>query len=143
MKRLHIHLKTQDLETSIAYYEALFGEAPTVREDDYAKWLIDEPAANISLSTHGGAAGIDHVGLSFDTEADLETVADRLTAANLPSTPEKNTTCCYAQSNKYWSRDPQGAIWELFQTFGESENYGAEPDRVLMQTGNSCCAPQN
>jgi len=142
MKRLHIHLKTQDLDRSIAFYSAMFGAEPTRVEEDYAKWLLDDPRANISLSTHGGEPGIDHAGISLETKDDLDAVADRLRDADAALFAENATTCCYAQSNKYWVQDPQGARWELFQTFGESDAYGAEPDRALAPAANdTCCAP--
>ena len=57
MKRLHIHIRTDDLEGSISYYTALFGAEPVRREDDYAKWMLDDPAANVALSSRGGEPG--------------------------------------------------------------------------------------
>ena len=146
MKKLHIHIKTKDLDQSVAFYTAMFGAEPTRREDDYAKWLLDEPAANISLSTHCGEAGVDHVGISLDDRESLEEIAGRLREAGSPLFEEEATTCCYAQSNKYWANDPQNARWELFQTFGDSDSYGAEPDRELAQApakAEPCCAAHN
>ena len=128
MKRLHIHIKTEDLEKSVAFYSAMFGKAPDKQEPDYAKWLLDDPAANIALSTNRTDTGIGHVGVSFDTIEDLDAVAERLGTQNVNLLEEKETTCCYAKSNKYWAQDPQGTAWELFQTFGESEHYGAGPN---------------
>ena len=43
MKRLHIHISAADLEATKRYYSALFGQAPTVDEPDYMKWMLDEP----------------------------------------------------------------------------------------------------
>ena len=143
MKTLHIHIKTEDLDRSVAFYNAMFGVKPTKLEADYAKWLLDEPRANISLSTHCGAPGVDHVGISVDSREALEEIADRLRDEGSSLMEEEATTCCYAQSNKYWARDPQEAVWELFQTFGESETYGAEPERELIKAkaapDDACC----
>ena len=129
-KRLHIHVKTDDLGKSVAYYNALFGEAPVKLEDDYAKWLLEDPPAHVSVSTHCGSPGIDHAGVSIETPEELEAIATRLAAAGMPAAPEKATTCCYAHSDKYWSKDPQGATWELFHSYGESADYGSEPERT-------------
>lgn len=129
MKRLHIHLRTDDLPRSAQFYEALFGQPPTVREKDYAKWQLTDPPANIALSTHEGPRGIDHVGVSLDDEPSLEAAAERLAGAGFVAKPEPAAQCCYAQSNKYWAQDPQGTLWELFQTFGAIETYGQDPDR--------------
>ena len=149
MKRLHVHLRTTDLDRSVRFYSALLGKAPDRLEADYAKWLLDDPAANISVSSHGQNAGLDHVGISLDAREDLDAFAARLEAAGEELFKEEETTCCYARSNKAWARDPQGAVWELFQTFGDSDAYGADPERdfapekTRATTGESaapCCA---
>ena len=145
MKKLHIHIKTKDLNRSVAFYSAMFDAEPTRLEADYAKWLLDEPCANISLSTHAGPAGVDHLGISVDSREALDEIAGRLRSDGSSLMEEEATTCCYAQSNKYWARDPQEAVWELFQTFADSETYGAEPERELAQSTTppaaACCTP--
>lgn len=130
MKRLHIHLKTNDLDQSVGYYTALFGTAPDKRENDYAKWLLEDPIAHVSLSTHEGTPGIDHVGVSLGSEEELHDIAGRLKAIGAETRAELQTTCCYAKSNKYWSRDPQGTLWELFQSYDSAAAYGSEPSRA-------------
>lgn len=143
MKRLHLHIRTDDLEGSINYYTALFGTEPVRREPDYAKWMLDDPAANIAISNRGGEPGLDHVGVSVDGNDALEAIAGRMRSAKTPLVQEENAACCYAKSNKFWSHDPQGTVWELFHSFGESETYGATAPEVVtakeMATG--CCAP--
>lgn len=143
MKRLHLHIKTNDLDRSVAFYSAMFGQEPTQLETDYAKWLLDDPRAHVALSTHSKLSGIDHVGISIETEEELDAIAARL-GDETDIAPEKEATCCYAKSNKYWVRDPQGAVWELFQTYGQSENYGKEPALRASQadTQDTCCGPQ-
>ena len=37
MKRLHVSINVSNLEDSIRFYSDLFGEAPGVIKDDYAK----------------------------------------------------------------------------------------------------------
>lgn len=128
MKRLHIHIRTNDLDRSVGFYSALFGKGPDRLEKDYAKWLVDDLQAHVSVSTRSGAEGVDHLGVSVETHDDLDEIAGRLRADGAELLEETETTCCYARSNKFWARDPQGAVWELFQTFGDSRSYGAEPD---------------
>ncbi len=146
MKRLHVHLKVEDLDRSIGFYSALFGAEPTKREPDYAKWMLDEPSANISISTRrAGEFGVDHVGVQVDSDAELETIAGRLAGSNASLVKEGETTCCYAQSNKYWATSPDGAIWELFHTHGDAPTYFG--DRPLSgakhapaaRLGAPCC----
>ena len=61
MKRFHVHVMVKDLENSIGFYRMLFGEAPTVIKDDYAKWMLDDPRVNFAIST-SGAGAIDYRG---------------------------------------------------------------------------------
>ena len=51
MKRFHVHLGVADLDKSVHFYSGLFGAPPTVRKDDYAKWMIDDPRFNFAIST--------------------------------------------------------------------------------------------
>ncbi|WP_425410717.1 ArsI/CadI family heavy metal resistance metalloenzyme [Hyphococcus sp.] len=141
MKRLHIHLNVKDIDQSITYYTALFGAEPVRREADYAKWMLDEPSANIAISSHGRKSGIDHVGVSLDSREDLDAVADRLNAITAPLTPQEDASCCYARSDKYWSHDPQGAVWELFFTFADSDTYGETGENPQHAPATACCSP--
>lgn len=129
MKRLHLHLKTKDLDRSVSFYTALFGAEPTKREADYVQWKLDDPCANVSLSASAEKEGVDHAGVSLESRNDLETVAARLRDEGVALLAEEATTCCYARSDKYWAEDPQGAVWELFHSFADSPTAGAGPDR--------------
>lgn len=45
MKRFHVHVAVNDLDRSIAFYSAMFGEQPTVVKSDYAKWMLESDRA--------------------------------------------------------------------------------------------------
>ncbi len=141
MNRLHLHVGVQDLATSIAFYRALFGAAPSVIKDDYAKWMLDDPAVNFAISARGSAVGVDHVGIQVETAEDLAVLAGRLRAAGQEAIDQVGASCCYARSDKTWVRDPSGLAWETFHTFGESTTYGedAAPREAMMQ--EACCLP--
>jgi catechol 2,3-dioxygenase-like lactoylglutathione lyase family enzyme len=66
MKRLHVHVSVEDLDRSIGFYATLFGAAPAVVKDDYAKWMLEDPRVNFAISTHGAQAGVDHLGIQVD-----------------------------------------------------------------------------
>ena len=134
MKRLHLHFRTNDLDRSISYYTALFGAEPTMRKPDHAKWVLEDPRAHVSVSTTTGPAGFDHAGISLETRNDLDVAASRLREHGQSLFAEEATTCCYAKSNKYWARGPQDEKWELFQTFADSSEYGADPEVELAPT---------
>ena len=143
MKRLHIHIHTEDLEKSVRYYSALFGAEPARREADYAKWLLDDPAANIAVSSRGGKPGVDHVGVSIDGGDALSEAASRLRAIEAPLFEEEATTCCYANSDKFWSHDPQGTVCELFHTKSDSDVFGKDrtPEAAREPADKAACCP--
>lgn len=58
MKRIHLHVSVPDLGASIQFYETLFGAAPVVVKDDYAKWMLDDPKVNFAISERARAARI-------------------------------------------------------------------------------------
>jgi lactoylglutathione lyase len=119
MKRFHVHLHVDDLATSIGFYSKLFAAEPTRVESDYAKWMLDDPRVNFAISTRGAQAGIDHLGLQTDDEAELAEMKARAAAAEMALADEGETTCCYARSVKHWVTDPQGIAWEHFHTLGD------------------------
>jgi catechol 2,3-dioxygenase-like lactoylglutathione lyase family enzyme len=139
MKRLHVHVSVDDLERSVRFYSALFAAQPVVAKPDYAKWMLDDPRVNFAISTRGGRAGLDHLGIQVETPDELAEVYARLREADGPVLEEGRTTCCYAQSEKSWIADPQGLSWETFLTTGESVVYGDGVDLgVTRTTGGTC-----
>ena len=53
---------------------------------------------------------------------------------------EKNVSCCYAKSDKYWVKDPAGIAWESFRSLGTVPFYGGENACGDAKTG--CCATE-
>ena len=82
---MHIGLQVDDLEESIEFYTRLFGEEPTLRRPDYAKWMLDDPRVNFSLDTHGeGAPGSAHYGIQVESKSELEQLRDHIDDAGTP-----------------------------------------------------------
>jgi catechol 2,3-dioxygenase-like lactoylglutathione lyase family enzyme len=159
MKRFHVHLNVTDLAASVRFYSVLFGSEPTVRKDDYAKWMLEDPRVNFAISALGRDAGVDHLGIQAESADELADLGARLDAAGGTVLPETATVCCYARSDKAWTEDPQGTRWETFHTFGEATTYHAgdaacatdgaacTPQVAAMKPkvdkGGACCAPQS
>jgi catechol 2,3-dioxygenase-like lactoylglutathione lyase family enzyme len=139
MKRFHVHVAVHDLRQSIRFYSSLFGAAPSVAKDDYAKWMLDDPRVNFAISTRGAKAGLDHLGLQAETGAELEEIGSRLAQADVSVTPQKGAACCYAKSDKYWTIDPQGIAWESFRTLGTVPVFGE--DGGADRQKEACCIP--
>ena len=126
MQRLHLHINVEDLERSVGFYTTLFGAEPTVRKDDYAKWILDDPRVNLAISERGLTPGVAHAGIQAETAEELAVLAARLKAAGETTFDQQATSCCYARSDKSWVVDPSGLQWETFHTFGESTAYGED-----------------
>ena len=136
MKRIHLHVNVDPTRfvDSISFYSTLFGVDPTVTRDRYAKWLLDDPALNFTLEVleiEGDLPGIHHVGLQVEEPHELEAIRQALRAAQAPLLEVGRTQCCFADSEKHWTADPQGVRWETFRSFGQLEHYGEKTDEEL------------
>ena len=140
MKRFHVHAHVENLGQSIAFYSRLFGADPTRVENDYAKWMLEDPRVNFAISTRGGKTGVDHLGLQTDTEEELAELKDRARAADMALLDEGETTCCYARSDKYWLTDPQGIAWEQFHTLGSIPLFSEHREEPAATEPSACCA---
>jgi hypothetical protein len=155
MKRFHVHVGVANLDKSISFYSSLFAAPPTVRKDDYAKWMIEDPRINFAISTRGGELGVNHLGLQADSADELAGIRAHFAAADQASSQdEPGANCCYAKSDKHWVTDPQGIPWEGYHTLGEvryfnSDNAEANADSACWTPAQmtaaasqaSCCVP--
>ena len=154
MKRLHVHVSVADLDQAIGFYSELFAAQPSVRKDDYAKWMLDDPRVNFAISTRGREPGLDHLGIQAENADELKEVYARMREAGRAVLEQDHTTCCYAQSEKSWTDDPAGIAWEVFHTTGEATDYGVSVQRDaqiahakascvsrpdIKETASSCC----
>lgn len=142
MKRLHVHVSVDHLEDNIRFYSALFQAQPSVRQTDYAKWMLDDPAVNFAISARGRKPGLDHLGIQVESDEALEAVNRALTDAALPLQAQKQAACCYAQSDKYWTVDPQGIAWEAFHSLSSIPMFG-EDSAIQLEPVSSCCKPSS
>ena len=142
MKRFHVGMRVDDLESSIRFYTALFGVTPTRLENDYAKWMLEDPRVNFSISTRCDTSGDIHMGIQVENEEELDEVTDRLKSANMTVRETPEVTCCYAKSDKTWTADPKGLPWETFLTRGPTTVYGDETltkEDVDELKAGACC----
>jgi len=147
MKRFHVHVNVDQLDSSIRFYTTLFGAAPSVVKPDYAKWMLDDPRVNFAISQRDRQTGVDHLGLQAEDSAELAAIGERLHAADAVALAEKGTTCCYAHSDKFWAEDPQGIRWESFHTHGEATTYYAPAEtpstaNLPEASAGACCGPR-
>jgi catechol 2,3-dioxygenase-like lactoylglutathione lyase family enzyme len=148
MKRFHLHVAVDDLDANIRFYSTVFGMPPTVRKPDYAKWMVDDPRINFAISNRGQKIGLDHLGLQVDTDEELKALRQQVADAEIAAFDQPQATCCYAKSDKYWIKDPQGIAWETYHTLGEAQLYGDDTARNGAEPSAKsevapCCAPRS
>jgi lactoylglutathione lyase len=139
MKRFHVHLHVADLDQSIGFYSALFGARPARVENDYAKWMLEDPRINFAISTRGSETGIDHLGFQTDDADELAELKALAQSADMALLDEGETTCCYARSEKHWVTDPQGIAWEHFHTLDSIPVFRAAA--AAEANASACCTP--
>ncbi len=146
MKRFHLHVSVENLDESIRFYSTLFAEEPTVRQSDYAKWMLEDPRMNFAISTHRQPVGVNHLGFQLESDEELRGMQAQLLAADSKLIQEDDQPCCYAKSDKYWVTDPTGIAWETFHTLSSIPVYGE--DTAVFNHGDStvpkpreCCIP--
>lgn len=135
MKRMHVHVAVDDLAAGIRFYSSLFAAEPTVRRDDYAKWMLDDPRVNFAISARGAAPGLNHLGVQVESPEELAEMNARLQTLDGEVVEEAGTTCCYAKSDKYWATDPAGIAWETYHTLESVPVFGG-------QAASGCCVPE-
>ncbi len=125
MKRLHVHVSVSDLKDSVRFYSRLFASEPTLLKPDYAKWMLEDPRVNFAISEkEDRRAGINHLGVQAESSEELEEINVRLKEARQAAFDQKAANCCYAVSDKHWTTDPSGIVWEMFHTISDASVYG-------------------
>lgn len=145
MKRFHVHVSVDDLQQNIRFYSSIFGAQPSVLKEDYAKWMLDDPRVNFAISTRGQNPGVNHLGIQAESDVELKALRVGIVEAQAPMLEQKDASCCYVKSDKYWTVDPQGIAWETFHTLGSVPVYGKDAQPPKESSGSPkagvCCVP--
>ena len=140
MSRLQLALNVDDLDTSIAFYSKLFASEPAKVRPGYANFAITEPPLKLVLIENPGKGGsLNHLGVEVETVDEVGTEQSRLASTGLASSHARDSTCCYAQQNKFWVEGtPHGEMWEVYTVLADSPTFGADDCPVVPLT-SSCC----
>lgn len=138
--RVHISLNVKDLETSLKFYENLFGRPPTKVRGDYANFRLDRPAIHLALqpaedpskSTPVRTTTHSHFGIELPDRETIDEWHERLRESGVEGRDEHDVVCCYARAEKIWLSDPDQNAWEIWVRTGEAER--------LHSDENECCA---
>jgi catechol 2,3-dioxygenase-like lactoylglutathione lyase family enzyme len=130
----HVSLNISDVDASVAFYEKVFDVKVTKRRPGYAKFDLESPSLNLSM-TVAPRSGVNasHFGIQVASTDDVALATERFEKLGLRTLSEENTACCYAVQDKVWVEDPDGNTWEVFVVKGDS------PEMKVDQS--ACCAP--
>ncbi|KEO81433.1 ArsI/CadI family heavy metal resistance metalloenzyme [Tumebacillus flagellatus] len=121
--RMHVAINVTDLEATLAFYRAMFGEEPTKVRENYAKFELNNPPLHFSMNVRPYESNgvLNHLGFQVENTEAVLAMKQRFQEAGLVPIDEMNTTCCYAVQDKIWVHDPAGNAWEVFYTREDSE----------------------
>jgi predicted enzyme related to lactoylglutathione lyase len=142
--KTHLNLATTNLDESVSFYSTLLNVTPAKVKPDYALFITQEPAMElaIDLLEHVEPTTDAHYGIYVETADDVERAIERLTAAGLASSVEREETCCYANQTKVWAIDPDGRRWEVYTVHDDTEKRN-DADTACCSSGSEariCCA---
>jgi catechol 2,3-dioxygenase-like lactoylglutathione lyase family enzyme len=125
--KFHLSLNVGDLDASVAFFRALFGREAAKCRPDYAKFELDEPPVVLSLEPHAGGlngGALNHLGFRLADSAELVEWQRRLEMAGISTQREEGVECCYARQTKFWVRDPDNNLWEIYVLEEDIEHRG-------------------
>ncbi len=132
--KAHVALNVRSVAKSVAFYQSLFGLAPTKVRPGYAKFDLFNPPLNLTLNEmpYGARGALSHLGVQLASTADVLRKRAEVTAAGLAVRDEMQVNCCYAMQDKFWVTDPDGNAWEFFTVL--------EDDLPESASDTACCA---
>jgi len=141
--RIHIGLRTSDLERAVGFYTLLLGSKPTKMKPDYAKFETDDPSVNLSLTAGGPGyeGGGAHYGVQVKSTDAVEAAKARFRETSVDIRSENETVCCYALQDKFWVHDPDGNEWEIFFVLEDADVFRSETSTCCdtEDAGSSSC----
>lgn len=112
----HLSLTATSLPRSTEFYHTLFGVEPVKRREDYVKFELADPplVLALELGRRMGVGPVNHVGFRVSDSKQLVDTQRRLELAGFATLREDGVECCYARQTKFWVKDPDGVLWELY-----------------------------
>ena len=140
MSRVQLALNVSDLDEAVEFYSRLFQAEPAKRRDGYANFAVESPPLKLVLIENPEAAGrLNHLGVEVFSTEEVTAAQARLSGEGLATASEEGVTCCYAQQDKVWVDDPDGAPWEIYTVLADSDVPHGELRQVDV-CGPGACA---
>ncbi len=120
MSRIQLALSVSDVDAAVDFYSKLFQTQPAKRLPGYANFAIDEPPLKLVLIHDPQSAGrMNHLGVEVFSRNEVASAEARLASEGFVTKAEEGA-CCYAEQQKVWVSDPDGAPWEVYTILGDS-----------------------
>jgi catechol 2,3-dioxygenase-like lactoylglutathione lyase family enzyme len=140
MSRVQLALNVSDLDEAISFYSRLFQVEPAKRRDGYANFAVESPPLKLVLIENPAADGrLNHLGVEVFSTEEVAAAQVRLSGEGLATASEEGVTCCYAEQDKVWVDDPDGAPWEIYTVLADSDLPHGELRQVDV-CGPGACA---
>jgi hypothetical protein len=119
----------------------VFGIGPAKRRDGYANFAVEEPPLKLVLLENPGQGGtLNHLGVEVADAGTVDAEQARLAATGPALVDEHDSTCCYAQQDKFWvDGAPDGESWEIYTVLADSPTFYGEAGRQACCGGSSSC----
>jgi len=142
--KTHLNLATSDLGRAVSFYSILLDAQPTKALKDYALFVTEQPALELALDLREvvSPARDAHYGIYVETAGEVDRAIERLRAADLVASIEREGTCCYANQTKVWAVDPDGRRWEVYTVHDDTGERNGD-DTICCSSGlqtRSCCS---
>ena len=87
---------------------------------------MSDPPVVLSLEPqqHASGGALNHLGFRVPTSAALVEMQHRLEAAGIATNREDGVECCYARQTKFWVKDPDQNLWEVYVLEADTEHRG-------------------
>ena len=138
--RMHISLYVSNIENTVKFYESFFGVSASKVKGDYTKFIIEKPSLIISFVLNEGkvSPNFGHLGFQVETKEELYTKMAQAKENDQVYLEELGANCCYATQDKYWSKDPDGHMWEVYYFHEDAE---FNDPRYGNESAEACCTP--
>lgn len=134
LPRVQLALNVADVDAAVDFYSRLFGAEPAKRRPGYANFALSDPPLKLVLIENAGAAGsLNHLGVEVASTDEVARATGRLDDVGLSPTEVENVVCCYAQQDKAWVTDPDGAAWEVYTVLADAQ-------QMAPAESGTCCA---
>ena len=132
MGRVQLAINVTDVDEAVAFYSKLFSTEPAKRRPGYANFAIADPPLKLVLMQGTTGGTLNHLGVEVETTDEVSAAAARLHGEGLETKAESGT-CCYAEQDKVWVKDPDGAPWEVYTVIADAETMSP-----TSETAESC-----